>query len=64
MAGLSFKLEQRPNAEHMSPLKTVPFLKMQNVLVAEFGPIVEFVAKKVFKIGKLIINFLGFNAYK
>ncbi|KAL3120919.1 hypothetical protein niasHT_004550 [Heterodera trifolii] len=46
MADLSFVLEQRPNAEFMSPTGEVPFLRLQNTLVAEFFPIVDLVGKK------------------
>lgn len=46
MARLQFQLEQRPNAEFMSPTRKVPFLKLQKNLIAEFSPIVEFVARK------------------
>jgi len=50
MASLPFRLEQRPNAEFMSPTGKVPFLKLQDVLVAEFGGIVEFAGKKGIKL--------------
>lgn len=48
MAGLPFRQEQRPNAEFMSPVPgKVPFLKLPNCLVAEFGGIVDAVTKRV-----------------
>uniref|UniRef100_A0A915D2A3 Metaxin n=1 Tax=Ditylenchus dipsaci TaxID=166011 RepID=A0A915D2A3_9BILA len=56
MAGLAFKLEQRPNAEFMSPTKRVPFLRLQNVLVAEFGSIIEFVGKKGLKLNSTLTD--------
>ncbi|KHN76196.1 Putative ATP-dependent RNA helicase [Toxocara canis] len=46
MVELPIRLEERPNAEFMSPTGKVPFLKLQNVIVPEFMPIVNFVAKK------------------
>uniref|UniRef100_A0A915CBT2 Thioredoxin-like fold domain-containing protein n=1 Tax=Parascaris univalens TaxID=6257 RepID=A0A915CBT2_PARUN len=46
MAELPIHLEERPNAEFMSPTGKVPFLKLQNIIVPEFIPIVDFVAKK------------------
>lgn len=47
MVNLPFSLEQRPNAEFMSPTGQVPFLKLQNVLTPGFMEIVNFVAQKV-----------------
>lgn len=48
MADLPFRQEQRPNAEFMSPVPgKVPFLKLPNCLVAEFGGIVDAVTKRV-----------------
>ncbi len=47
MCSLPYRVEQRPNAEFMSPTGRVPFLKVGERLVADFLPIVEFVAKKV-----------------
>ncbi|TKR88525.1 hypothetical protein L596_012757 [Steinernema carpocapsae] len=50
MISLPFRLEQRPNAEFMSPTGKVPFLKLQEHLIAEFQPIVDCVAKKGLKL--------------
>lgn len=47
MAELPVRLEERPNAEFMSPSGKVPFLKLQAFLIPEFLPIVDFVAKRV-----------------
>ncbi|VDK51946.1 unnamed protein product [Anisakis simplex] len=46
MVELPFHLDERPNAEFMSPTGKVPFLKLQDVIVPEFMPIVDFVSKK------------------
>lgn len=46
MAGLPFRVEQRPNTEFMSPTGQVPLMQMQKELIAEYMPIVEFVGKK------------------
>lgn len=50
MAGLPYHIRQRPNAEFISPTGKVPFLKLKNILVAEFTGIVNFVAKKGVKL--------------
>ncbi|VDN01419.1 unnamed protein product [Thelazia callipaeda] len=46
MAELPVHLEERPNAEFMSPSGKVPFLKLQTILIPGFQPIVDFVAKR------------------
>jgi len=46
MSGLDFKVEMRPNAEHMSPSGKVPFIKCGPFVVAEFENIVAFVNTK------------------
>ncbi|KAL7075701.1 hypothetical protein ACQ4LE_005170 [Meloidogyne hapla] len=50
MANLPYKLEQRQNADFMSPTGEVPFLRVKNSLIAEFSPIVDFVGKKGIKL--------------
>uniref|UniRef100_A0A914WTT6 Mitochondrial outer membrane transport complex Sam37/metaxin N-terminal domain-containing protein n=1 Tax=Plectus sambesii TaxID=2011161 RepID=A0A914WTT6_9BILA len=50
MCNLPFKIEQRPNAEHMSPSGEVPFLKVGRLVVADYLPIVDLVAKKGVKL--------------
>ncbi|CAJ0937412.1 unnamed protein product, partial [Mesorhabditis belari] len=50
MAGLPYQLRQRPNVDFISPTGKVPFLKLNNVLVAEFTGIVDFVAQKGVKL--------------
>ncbi|CAJ0572528.1 unnamed protein product, partial [Mesorhabditis spiculigera] len=46
MAGLPYQLRQRPNADFISPTGKVPFLKLNETLIAEFAGIVGFVAQK------------------
>ncbi|EJW85800.1 hypothetical protein WUBG_03290 [Wuchereria bancrofti] len=50
MANLPVRLEERPNAEFMSPTGKVPFLKLQSFLVSEFLPVVDFLAKRNVKL--------------
>ncbi|CAD5222377.1 unnamed protein product [Bursaphelenchus xylophilus] len=50
MVNLPFGLEQRPNAEFMSPDGSVPFLKLQKTLVFGYLNIVEFVSQKGIKL--------------
>lgn len=50
MAELPVRLEERPNAEFMSPTGKVPFLRLQSLLIAEFFPIVDFVARRGVKL--------------
>ncbi|VDK83413.1 unnamed protein product [Litomosoides sigmodontis] len=50
MANLPIHLEERPNAEFMSPTGKVPFLKLQSFLIPEFLPIVDFLAKRNVKL--------------
>jgi hypothetical protein len=47
LVNLPFSIEQRPNAEHMSPNGVVPFLRLQSTLTPGFMNIVELVAQKV-----------------
>lgn len=46
MCNLEFDVEQRPNAEHMSPSRKVPFLKAGPFVVSELEGIVAFVNNK------------------
>merc|ERR1719422_1999830 len=46
MNGLRFRVEQRTNAEEMSPSGKVPFIQVGAYLVAEMDPIVAFVGNK------------------
>lgn len=46
MAELPFRVEERPNAEFMSPTGRVPFLRLENLIIPEFLSIVDFVGKK------------------
>lgn len=50
IAGLPYQLRQRPNVDFISPTGKAPFLKLNNVLVAEFAGIVDFVAQKGVKL--------------
>ncbi|VDN34094.1 unnamed protein product [Gongylonema pulchrum] len=50
MVELPFRLEERPNAEFMSPSGKVPFLRLQTCLIPEFLPLVEFVARRGVKL--------------
>ncbi|EFO23963.1 metaxin 2 [Loa loa] len=50
MAKLPIRLEERPNAEFMSPTGKVPFLKLQSFLIPEFLPVVDFLAKRNVKL--------------
>uniref|UniRef100_A0A914GX53 Metaxin-2 n=1 Tax=Globodera rostochiensis TaxID=31243 RepID=A0A914GX53_GLORO len=55
MTGLPYALEQRPNAEFMSPTTgEVPFLRVKETLVAEFFPIVDLVGKKGISLSKTL----------
>ncbi|CAD5217771.1 unnamed protein product [Bursaphelenchus okinawaensis] len=54
MVNLPFSLEQRPNAEFMSPDGTVPFLKLQKTLIYGFSNIVDFVAQKGIKLANTL----------
>ncbi|KAK0416154.1 hypothetical protein QR680_012319 [Steinernema hermaphroditum] len=56
MISLPFRLEQRPNAEFMSPTGKVPFLKVEEHLVADFQPIVDLVAKKGLKLSATLTD--------
>ncbi|XP_063226355.1 metaxin-2 [Bacillus rossius redtenbacheri] len=46
MCGLNFQVEQRKNAEYMSPSGRVPFLKCGAYLVSDLDPIITFVNMK------------------
>ncbi|XP_021940906.1 metaxin-2-like isoform X2 [Zootermopsis nevadensis] len=46
MCGLDFEVEQRSNAEYMSPSGRVPFIKCGAFLIAELDPIISFVNNK------------------
>ncbi|XP_059179024.1 metaxin-2-like [Physella acuta] len=48
MCGLKFRVEQRTNAEEMSPSGKVPFIQVGPYLVSEFEPVVGFVNTKGF----------------
>ena len=50
MANLEFTIEQRTNAEHMSPSGKVPFIRAGKFVIAEMDPIVSFVNTKVIQI--------------
>ncbi|KAI6240045.1 Metaxin-2-like protein [Aphelenchoides fujianensis] len=50
MVSLPVNIEQRPNAEFMSPNRSVPFLRLQPTLVSGFSNIVEFIAQKGIKL--------------
>ncbi|KAL4003310.1 Tom37 C-terminal domain family protein [Acanthocheilonema viteae] len=50
MAKLPIRLEERPNAEFMSPTGKVPFLKLQSFLISEFLSVVDFLAKRNIKL--------------
>uniref|UniRef100_A0A1I7ZVZ3 GST_C_6 domain-containing protein n=1 Tax=Steinernema glaseri TaxID=37863 RepID=A0A1I7ZVZ3_9BILA len=56
MISLPFRVDQRPNAEFMSPSGTVPFLKVDEHLVADFQPIVDLVAKKGLKLSATLTD--------
>merc|ERR1711963_447943 len=52
MNGLRFRVEQRTNAEEMSPSGKVPFIQVGVYLVAEMDPIVAFVGNKGYSLSK------------
>ncbi|CAL1541716.1 unnamed protein product [Lymnaea stagnalis] len=53
MCGLKFRVEQRTNAEEMSPSgRKVPFIQVGPYLVSEFEPVVGFVNTKGFYLTK------------
>lgn len=52
MNGLRFRVEQRTNAEEMSPSGKVPFIQVGLYLVSEMDPIVAFVGTKGFSLSK------------
>jgi len=52
MNGLRFRVEQRVNAEEMSPSGKVPFIQVGLNLVSEFDPIVSFVGSKGFSLSR------------
>jgi len=55
MCNLPYKIEMRANAEYMSPSGQVPFLRChQNLVIADFEPIVEFVAMKGVQLSDLL----------
>ncbi|KAH7731652.1 metaxin 2 [Aphelenchoides avenae] len=56
MTGLPFRLEQRPNAEFISPNGKVPFLKLENTLIPGFSGIVEFVARKNIRLSSTLTD--------
>jgi hypothetical protein len=47
MVNLPFSIEQRPNAEFMSPNGVVPFLRLESTLTSGFSDIVDLVSQKV-----------------
>ncbi|XP_005104660.1 metaxin-2 [Aplysia californica] len=52
MNGLRFRVEQRTNAEEMSPSGKVPFIQVGLYLVSEMDPIVAFVGTKGFSLSR------------
>ncbi|CAG5120972.1 unnamed protein product [Candidula unifasciata] len=52
MCGLRFRVEQRTNAEEMSPSGKVPFIQVGPYLVSEFDPVVGFVSTKGFNLSQ------------
>jgi metaxin len=63
LVNLPFSIEQRPNAEHMSPNGVVPFLRLQSTLTSGFWNIVELVGQKVREKEKLL-RFTFFQGIK
>jgi len=55
LVNLPFSIEQRPNAEFMSPNGVVPFLRLQSNLVPGFSNIVDLVAQKGIKLTNTLI---------
>lgn len=67
MVNLPFSVEQRPNAEQMSPNGVVPFLRLESTLTVGFSDIVELVSQKVTCcLNALLFTylFLGHQTYK
>ncbi|XP_077996842.1 metaxin-2-like isoform X2 [Glandiceps talaboti] len=48
MCNIKFKLRLKSNAEHMSPSGGIPFVKSGQHIVAEFEPILEFYALRLY----------------
>lgn len=50
MCNLKFEVEERENAEFMSPTLNVPFIKVDNVIVSELDGIINFLNNRNIKL--------------